>query len=624
MRPPAPLVTPPAPLRRTLVSLLVGLAAVAAGCSFSTSADDDEGASDVDTETTVSAEGDPDCPEIVVATSPEKLDLVSDLAATFNEEPPEGVCANVNVRRLSSGAGMATLAEGWDPEVDGPEPVIWSPASSAWGQVLNFRREADGLAPMVSPDAPAFMLTPLVIAMPQPMADALGYPETPVGWSDVLSLATNPEGWAAFGHPEWGPFRLGKTNPNFSTSGLSALIAQTYAATGKTEDLSLEDLERPEVLDFARGVESAVVHYGDTTLTFLDNMYRADSEGTALRYASAVAVEEKSVLDYNSGNPNGVLEPGEQPEPPRIPLVAVYPKEGTLYSDNPLYVLDAEWVRDEEREVAEAFVTFLQESPNQERVLEFGFRPANPAVPIGEPVVAANGLDPDQPQTLLDVPGPSVMNGLLEQWEQVRKRARALIVMDVSGSMKEPAGSGTRQTKLDLAKEAAISSLDQFAPTDEVGLRAFTTDIDGRGASYLDLVPIGEVGQNETELVGAIEGLVPASGTPLYEVTATSVEDVLAGYDATRINAVVLLTDGRNDDGTPGDDEAQLEELLSFLTDSTQGENGVPVRLFTIGYGEDADELVLTQLAEATNAASYDARDPRTIEQVFASVISNF
>ena len=66
------------------------------------------------------------------------------------------------------------------------------------------------------------MLTPLVIAMPKPMADALGYPETPIGWADIARLATSDEGWAAYGHPEWGAFKLGKTNPNFSTSGLSA------------------------------------------------------------------------------------------------------------------------------------------------------------------------------------------------------------------------------------------------------------------------------------------------------------------------------------------------------------------------------------------------------------------
>ena len=170
------------------------------------------------------------------------------------------------------------------------------------------------------------MLTPLVIAMPKPMAEALGYPDKPIGFADIAELAKDPQGWAEFGHPEWGPFRLGKTNPNFSTSGLNFTVAEYYAATGKTEGLTSEDLSQPDVEQFATDVESAVVHYGDTTLTFLNNWYRADARGTALTYASAVAVEEKSVLDYNSGNPDGVLAPGEVPRPPKVPLVAIYPR----------------------------------------------------------------------------------------------------------------------------------------------------------------------------------------------------------------------------------------------------------------------------------------------------------
>ena len=87
--------------------------------------------------------------------------------------------------------------------------------------------------------------------------------------------------------------RLGKTNLHLSTSGLNETIAQYYAATGKTSGLTTEDVDRPDVDAFNRGVESAVVHYGDTTLTFLNNLYRADSRGLGLTYVSAVAVEEK-------------------------------------------------------------------------------------------------------------------------------------------------------------------------------------------------------------------------------------------------------------------------------------------------------------------------------------------
>ncbi len=296
----------------------------------------------------------------------------------------DGECVFVRPQSKSSGLGAALLTEGWNEDAEGPAPVVWSPASSAWGAIVDQRLTEQGDEPIAGEGTP-FMLTPLVIAMPEPMAEALGYPDEPIGYADILELSTSPEGWAAFGHPEWGPFRLGKTNPNFSTSGLSALIAQSYAATGKTEGLTTEDLAQPEVIDFATGVESAVVHYGDTTLTFLNNLYRADQRGNSLSYASAVAVEEKSVIDYNRGNPDGVLQPGEEPRPPRVPLVAIYPEEGTLYSDNPFFVLDAEWVTDAEAEGAQLFSEFVQETDNQERVLDYGFRPGNPEVAIGDP-----------------------------------------------------------------------------------------------------------------------------------------------------------------------------------------------------------------------------------------------
>jgi Ca-activated chloride channel homolog len=201
-----------------------------------------------------------------------------------------------------------------------------------------------------------------------------------------------------------------------------------------------EDLNRPEVVAFARGVESAVVHYGDTTLTFLNNLARNDARGTALAYASAVAIEEVSLINYNRGNPDGVLEPGEELIEPRVPLVGVYPAEGTLFSDNPFIILDAEWVTDEQRAAARVFEEFVQRPENQELVLEFGFRPGNPEVPLGPPLTADLGVDVDQPQTTLETPTPPVMVQILERWEEQRKAARVLLVVDVSGSMAELAG----------------------------------------------------------------------------------------------------------------------------------------------------------------------------------------
>ncbi|MBX3314783.1 MAG: VWA domain-containing protein [Actinobacteria bacterium] len=573
--------------------------------------------------------GDPgDCTVVDVAVSSEKIDLMRALAKEFNASDASDLddgCAFVRPYPKSSGGAAELLANGWTGDSD-PAPVIWSPAASSWGAILNQRLSEAGEAAMTG-DAVSFMLTPLVIAMPKPMAQALGWPDTPIGWRDIAELATSPDGWASKGHPEWGSFKLGKTNPNFSTSGLSALIGQTYAAAGKTRDLSTEDLKRAEVTDFSQDVESAVVHYGDITMTFLNNWFRTDRGGTSLNYASAVAVEEKSVIDYNQGNPDGVLEPGEQVRKPKVPLVAIYPEEGTLYSDNPLYVLKADWVDATERAGAEAFVEFVQLAANQEKVLEYGFRPGNPDVALSSPISEANGVDPDQPSKLLQVPQPAVMVALLDRWKEQRKEARVMLVLDVSGSMQDPTDPAdpSGPSKLELAQKAAIESLGEFKSTDDVGLRVFSTNLGPQSdQDYLDVLPIQPMADNREALKNRIRDLVPRNGTPLYTVTSEAYDAMLASYDPTRINAIVLLTDGTNDDGDDSDDSDQLQALLTKLKANNNGENDKPVRVFAIGYGTEANRDVLEQITDASNAAYYSASDPETITKVFTAVISNF
>jgi Ca-activated chloride channel family protein len=611
-------------LTATLAALLAGLLLVAC-VEVSDDGDDDAGpgggsGGNVD-------EDPGDCVVVDASVSSEKIQLLTELARDFNDSDLAEVgdeCAFVRVQSKASGGAAQLLAGGWDEGTEGPRPVIWSPAASSWGAVLNQRLADQGDDPMAG-EFTSFMLTPLVIAMPEPMADALGWPEEPIGYADILALTRDQGGWGTYGHPEWGQFRLGKTNPNFSTSGLSALVAQAYAANGKTTDLSIEDLRKPSTAEFARGVESAVVHYGDITMTFLNNWFRADQRGNPYGYVSAVAVEEKSVIDYNRGDPDGVLQEGEEPRPPRVPLVAIYPEEGTLYSDNPLYVLEAPWVDEAEAEAAAAFVEFVQRPENQEKVLEFGFRPGNLDVAIDEPISAEYGVDPQQPETLLEVPEPEVLAQLLEDWEDQRKPARVLLVMDVSGSMGDTADPETGATKLDLAKEATIAALSDFNDDDEVGLWIFTTGLgDDETADYVPLIEPSRVGDVREQLRTRIRGLVPLNGTPLYTATQAAYEEQLSTYDPSRINAVVLLSDGVNDDGETSDDDEQLDALLSALSADSEGQQTRPVRVFPISYGEGADLTTLRRIAEASQAAVYDSSDPRSINKVFVAVVSNF
>ena len=574
--------------------------------------------------------GDPgNCIVVDMASSPEKIDLMTTLAKAFNGTDQARLgndCIFVRPQKKSSGGAAQLLYTNWDESAEGPRPVVWSPAASAWGQVVNQKRTDSGQQAIVGAGDP-FMVTPLVIAMPKPMADALGYPGKAIGWSDILALAKDPNGWGSVGHPEFGAFKLGKTNPNFSTSGLNALIAQTYAATGKTSGLSLEDLNKPDVAAFSTSVESSVVHYGDTTLTFLQNMYNADQRSGALNYVSAIAVEEKSVIDYNQGNPDGILQPGEQPRPPKIPLVAIYPKEGTLFSDSPYFILDAPWVDQKQKDAAKVFETFIKQPENQQKVLGFNFRPGNPAVPIGNPITAANGVDPNQPQTLLEVPQARVLTTLLDKWSVQRKKARVTLVLDVSGSMGDPADPKNPDagTKLDLAKQAIRDAVGLFAPDDDISFVIFSTGLGPQeDQQVLELVPSGRVADVGERLRSAVSGLSPVFDTPLYEVTKETYQKAVENFDPTRINAVVLLTDGKNDDGNPDDDARQRQDLLNVLQAGNEGQATHSVRVFPIAYGADADTASLQAIADASSSALYKATNPTTITQVLTAVISNF
>jgi len=562
---------------------------------------------------------------LAVTASSEKAALLTQFAASYNSEGHRvnGQCVHVTVTSKASGAAMSALARGWNEATDGPRPDVWTPASTGWVTLLQQRSLASD-RPKVLPagadpaSLPHLAASPLVIAMPSPMAKALGWPNKKLGWSDLLNLARDRSGWGRYHHPEWGAFKLGKTNPNFSTSGLNATIGAWFAATGLSNDLTDKNLADPKARAFVADLEQSIVHYGDTTLTFLSNLQHADDQGAGLTYISAVTVEEKSVWDYNSGNPTGDPATLGKHAKPKVPLVAIYPKEGTLLSDHPWVVLSVSWVDDAKRTAAAGFLAQLQGSGDQAKFQQFAFR--NFRDQPGGLINEANGLLPKQPAALLSPPAPAVLDKLLQSWGVLRKRANVLLVIDTSGSMGE-AVPGTGKDKLDLAKQAALNSLANFAADDKVGLWMFSRTLDG-DRDYRELVPVGPMDaqvngtQRRAALKTAIEGLPPEGGTGLYDTALAAFQFVRDHQSASNINAVVLLTDGKNEDNG-----ITLDALLPQLQ-TEQGDQSV--RLFTIAYGRDADLNVLRQIAGATNAAAYDSSDPTSIDQVFTAVVSNF
>ena len=597
-----------------IAAAVAGVLLIVAVRSFTGGGDPDDkpdGGTVVDTRT--------GCTEFTFVASSEKAALLQAVGSDYvrADREVDGRCVSPKIFTKASGGAAEALARGWDDQRDGPRPDVWSPAASSWAVLLRQRlaaRDAPDLVPGAkASDLPSIARTPLVFAMPKPMAQALGWPGKPIGIGDLLSLARDPTGWGKFGHPEWGKFRLGKTNPNFSTSGLHATVGTYFAATGVSSDLTARNVEDPQTVAYVKAVEQTVVHYGDTTLTFLENLQRADDAGRGLSYISAATIEEKSVWDYNRGNPTGDPKTLGRHAPPRVPLVAIYPKEGTLFSDNPYIVLTAPWVDEARRNAANDFLKFLQEPRQQRRFQEAAFRDF--AGKPGSLITEANGMLAAQPTTTLSFPAPAVLDLVQRSWARLRKPAQVLLVIDVSGSMGEPVPSAG-STKLELAKAAASKALDQFAPGDEVGLWIFSTDLDGN-RPYLPLVPIGPMSRNLPQLRSKIGSLIADGGTGLYATARAATTYMRGRINDDRINAVVLLTDGKNE----YPEDTDVDGLVRGL--AAEGEDR-SVRLFTVAYGENADLAVLKRMAEASRAASYDASDPASIDRVFTAVISNF
>ena len=397
-----------------------------------------------------------DCLPLKVTASSEKAALLAAIAGDYNraQQSVDGACVQVQVTSKASGGAAEALARGWDERVDGPRPDVWSPASSSWSVLLRQRTAAQDKGDLVPDETPSIAQTPLVIAMPKPMAEALGWPAKPLGWADVLSLTRDPRGWGGRGHAEWGAFKLGKTNPEFSTSGLNATIGAYFAATGRSSDLTARNVADPKVVAYVRQLESSVVHYGDTTLTFLENLYSAAEAGRGLTYISAVTVEEKSVWDYNQGNPSGDPATLGKRGKPRVPLVAVYPKEGTLLSDNPYVVLTAEWVDEAQAEGRAGLPRLRPEPAQQKRFTDAAFRsadgkPGAATQPGQRPAPGRPALGDRPAGTGRAGPGRAVVGPAAQAGPGADGDRRQ------SGSMNGtvPGGGGT---KLELAKQAAL------------------------------------------------------------------------------------------------------------------------------------------------------------------------
>ncbi len=561
------------------------------------------------------------CTHIAVATSSEKVNMLDELAEAFKDSPEHDgleTCATVRPTNVSSGNATRFLTSGedWPSDDTSLWPTLWSPASTVWTD-----RVAAAASPSLVGEPKSFTRTPVVFGMPEPMATALGWPNTPISITDLETLCQDPAGWGSVGKDIWGAFKISKTNPNTSTTGLSTILMQSYEATGKLEGLTSADVEA--AADFSRVFEECVIHYGDTTGNVLSTLYDETQNGSnGSAYVSAVALEETSLLNYNQGNPDShTVQPGETLTPPKTKLVAVYPEGGSMWSDNPITVLGADWVTAEQRTAGEAFAEFVQTTAAQKILPEYGFRPLDESVPLGDLFTPKYGVDPAQPAVTLPKPEVDVISTAIDQWTQVRKPSSVLELIDISGSMDDPIGDG--RSRLDGAIEGAQSTLNHFRSTDEIGVWAFTTGISSdEGEGIQVLRDVSALGSDGEKLDSSLDDLRYAqrNGTPLYDSILLAYEAMSERAEPGRINAIVVLSDGEDTDSS-----TSLDSLIAKIGKSTkEGGDDAPVRIFPIAYGEGADTSALQRIADVTGGQLFDASDAERIDLVFASVINNF
>ncbi|MFI9029699.1 VWA domain-containing protein [Streptomyces sp. NPDC053560] len=172
--------------------------------------------------------------------------------------------------------------------------------------------------------------------------------------------------------------------------------------------------------------------------------------------------------------------------------------------------------------------------------------------------------------------------------------AGMVMVLDSSGSMAEPDGSG--RTRIAAARKAVGTVADALPDGFPTGLRVYGAD-KNRGCDDTRLVqpvrPLDRAG-----LKKAVAGVEPKGDTPIGLSLKKAAADLPRGGDGRR--TIVLISDGEDTCQSPPPCEVARE----------LGRSGVDLRIDTIGFqvrGKAREQLEC--VAEAGNGRYYDAPD---------------
>jgi Ca-activated chloride channel homolog len=144
---------------------------------------------------------------------------------------------------------------------------------------------------------------------------------------------------------------------------------------------------------------------------------------------------------------------------------------------------------------------------------------------------------------------------------------------------------------------------------ERVGLIEFNTDV----ATYHRA---GHVGEQPGDLaVESVDRLQANGNTALLDGVRTAYQRLQRQADPERINAIVAMTDGR--------ENASIVSLNRLVAEIRQGNENVPVIIFCIAYGRDADYDMLQALADGSGGQVREGT-PETIRELYKILSSYF
>jgi Ca-activated chloride channel family protein len=434
---------------------------------------------------------------------------------------------------------------------------VWVPDSSIWVQLAT--KAGVGFDSQAGPVA----TSPVVLAVPASTAAGLGWPGRTLDAARILRTGASSH-----------PVAIGWPDPDQSAPATAALLGLEHAARRRASG-------RLDLAGLLRGATMAIDPETDQPLG---------------KGALTVPVSEQAVWAYNATS--------------AAPLVAAYSSAPGSSLDYPMVVTNSAPATT--RDAADLLAALDSES-GRLLLQSRGFRDQT-----GQPGPALRKVEGIEASAAVSVRTPSMddlstARGMLGT---LGRGSRILAVVDVSSSMAEQVpGSGL--TRLGVTVEAASAGLSLLPARSEAGLWEFSTDL-GPDRDYRELVPIGPVaGGHATALAKNLAGLrpIPNGSTGLYDTVLAAVRRVQSGYDPTKTNAVVLLTDGANQDPQG----LELTELLDRLRAEEHPSRPVPV--ISVAYGPDSDAGSLRAISDVTGGATYVSADPRRIRSVLLDAI---